>query len=544
MTMLTEAAAALGLGPGEARAAGRDVLKVPVEVVRARAGRRAPGRLLLVTAMTPTSHGEGKTVTSIGAAMALRVLGHRATVVLRQPSLGPVFGVKGGAAGGGKATVVPSDSINLGLSGDLFRVEAAHNLLSALVNNHLYHDDPPALDPARILWPWTVDTEDRALRHVAAEFRAATRAVRRDSSFVITAASEVMAVLGMARDYPDLKERLGRIVVGFDRAGEAVRARDLRAAGAMAALLRDALEPNLVTTADGTPAIVHGGPFGNLAQGTASRLGIELGLATAEFTVVEAGFASELGAEKFVDIVARSAGLTVDAALLVATIRGLRHQGGAEEAAIDRPDPAAVERGLANLDAHLANLRLYGIPPVLVLNRFPGDGPEEVARLRAWAETEGLELTESTAFADGASGALAVARAAVRAADAGGRNRPVYPEDAPVETSLATLARRVYGADGVEITDTARADLETLRRIGEPNGLVCVAKTPLSLSDLAERRGRPTGYTVRARRFLRSSGAGFTVAYLGPIETMPGLPKRPLAERIDLSDDGRILGVE
>jgi formate--tetrahydrofolate ligase len=540
---LDELCAELGVAPDEVRTVGRGVGKLSVAMIRRRAASARRGRIVLVTGMTPTSHGEGKTVTTIGTAMALRRAGHTVVAVLRQPSLGPVFGVKGGATGGGAATVVPAEQINLGFTGDLHAAAAAHNLLAALVNNHLYHGNELQLDPERVRWPWTMDIEDRVLRHVSAESGGVRRTVSREGKFVITAASEVTAVLGLSRDYADLKDRLGRILVGVDTSGHPVRARDLHAEGAMAALLRDALEPNLVQCADGTPAVIHGGPFGNIAHGTASRLAIEFALSAAEYCVVEAGFATDLGAEKFVDIVARQANLAVDAGLLVTTVRGLRHQGGVEEARLAVPDPAAVTRGLDNLRAHLANLRSLGVPAVVVLNRFPDDAPEEVALVEATAAAEKAGFAASTVFADGAAGGADVAARVVAVAASGGRSTPLYPDDSTVPDALDVLVRRLYGGDGADWTDEARRQLDDLTKAGEGRVPICVAKTALSLSDDSRRLGRPTGYRVSVRRVERSAGAGFTVVFLGEIETMPGLPKRPLAERIDLLADGRITGM-
>ncbi|MCI4370656.1 MAG: formate--tetrahydrofolate ligase, partial [Thermoplasmata archaeon] len=385
---------------------------------------------------------------------------------------------------------------------------------------------------------------DRALRQVTAASGGVRRSVTRASQFVITAASEVTAVLGLARDYADLKDRLGRILIATDTQGRPVRARDLRAEGAMAALLRDALEPNLVQCADGTPAVVHGGPFGNIAHGTASRLAIEFGLAAADYCVVEAGFASDLGAEKFVDIVSRQAGLTVAAGVLVTTVRGLRHQGGVGEDRLGEPDPAAVTRGLDNLRAHIANLRAYGVTPVVVLNRFPGDTPEEVDLVRTTAGAEAAGFALSTAFAEGAAGASEVADRVVEATQRGGESAPLYPADSSIPDALDELVRRVYGGAGADWSELAQAQLEELARIGEGTVPICVAKTALSLSDDPKRLGRPTGFRVTVRRVERSAGAGFTVVYLGDVETMPGLPKRPRAEQMDLLPDGRIVGVE
>ena len=360
MKNLTDVASALGLGPNDFHSAGPKVGKVPVSVVRERAAKKTSGKLILITGMTPTRHGEGKTVTAIGLADGFTRLHRSAVVCLRQPSLGPIFGVKGGATGGGKSTVEPSTEINLGFTGDIYAVASAHNLLSALVENHIFHGNSLKVDPNRILWPRTLDMEDRALRHITVAQGHDHRFVPHDSSFVITAASEIMVILALARDYSDLKSRLARVVAGLTTDGNAVRASDLNGAGAMAALLRDALEPNLVQTAEGTPALVHAGPFGNLAHGTCSRLSIELGLATSEYTIVEAGFASELGAEKFVDIVTPTLGRNVDAAVLVATQRGLRYQGGASDEESAHTNRAALERGLENLAQHLDNVETYG----------------------------------------------------------------------------------------------------------------------------------------------------------------------------------------
>jgi formate--tetrahydrofolate ligase len=540
MRSLVELGAELGLTADELRPAGRGVGKISIEAVRRRADSGRKGRLILITGSTPTSQGEGKTVTAIGTAMALRRAGHPAVAVLRQPSLGPVFGIKGGATGGGRATVEPADLINFGFTGDLHAAAAAHNLLSALLDNHLYHGNALGLDPARIRWPWTVDMEDRALRHVTAHDEGKTKKVHREGRFVITAASEVTAVLGLARDYSDLKERLGRIIVGSTVAGQPVRARDLRADGAMAALLRDALEPNLVQCADGTPALVHGGPFGNIAHGTASRLAIEFGLASTEYCVVEAGFAADLGAEKFVDIVAREAQLQVAAGLIVTTIRGLRHQGGVEDDRIHVPDVAAVGRGVANLDAHRETLERLGVPAIVVLNRFPDDSPEEVAALRAAVAPWGIPLAESTVFSDGAAGAGGLAELVVRVAAPPPRSSPLYPAEMGVREALDLLARRVYGADGADWSDEALRQLADLEAAGEARVPICVAKTHLSLSDDPKKRGRPRGFRVSVQRLERSAGAGFTVVLLGAIETMPGLPQHPLAERIDLLPDGCI----
>lgn len=543
MQTLSDLASALGLRPSEYHPAGRWTGKVAVSAVRDRATKRSGGKLVLVTGMTPTRHGEGKTVTAIGLADGLARLRHSAVPCLRQPSLGPIFGVKGGATGGGKSTVEPSLEINLGFTGDIYSVAAAHNLLSALIDNHLFHGNSLKVDPSRILWPRTVDMEDRALRHIIVGQGHDPRFVTHDSSFVITAASEVMVILALARDYTDLKNRLGRVIAALTTEGTAVRASDLIAEGAMAALLRDALEPNVVQTAEGNPALVHAGPFGNLAHGTCSRLSIELGLATSEYCVVEAGFATELGGEKFIDIVTPSLGRSVDAAVLVATQRGLRYQGGASDEESVLPNREALERGLDNLAQHLDNVAAFGVPAVVALNRFPGDTAEETRLVQQFCRTRDVEVVEARGFTDGGKGMVNLARAVVAAAGLGRKSKPINPPGTAVFDQLETIATRLYGASHVNRTPDAIDDLELLKRLNETDGPICVAKTPLSLSDNPHVLGRPRDFNVTVDRLSRSAGAGFTVAYLGTIETMPGLPTRPSAEEIDLSPGGEVLGV-
>ncbi len=536
-------ASELGMSPRDLRPYRDEVLKVPVSLVRSLAGGPPRGKIVLVTAMTPTKYGEGKTVTSIATAMALRRAGHRAVVCLRQPSLGPVFGIKGGAAGGGQATVEPQDTINLGLTGDLDAVAAAHNLISAMFDNHLFHGNALGIDGAIRLWPRALDVEDRGLRQVVTSAQGGPKEPPQKGSFVITAASEITAVLGLAQDYADLRERIGRILLGYRTNGEPVRVADLKATGAACALLRFALEPNLLQTTDGTPALVHGGPFANIAHGTCSRLSIELGQATSDYCVVEAGFATDLGAEKFVDIVGPLTGLSVAGAVLVATVRGLRWHGGVADAQLNLPDTEAVGRGLPNLEQHVLNLRTLGIEPVVVANRFPGDTPEELGRLKTFCQDRNLAYAESTAYSDGASGAEQVAARVMEVCARGGRSQPLYPPETPIEEILDRIVRKIYGGAGVSVSAEAKETLATLRRIGETGGPVCVAKTPLSLSDDPTVRGRPKDFVPVVRRFTRSAGAGFTVAYLGEIQTMPGLPRRPLAEQIDLTSEGRVVGL-
>ncbi len=543
MPSLSDLRRDLDLPDDALRDAGSGAAKVSVSAVRALAGRGRNGRLVLVTAMTPTRHGEGKTVTSIGLADGLRRRGHRTAVCLRQPSLGPVFGIKGGATGGGRATVEPSTEINLGFTGDLNAVAAAHNLLAALVDNHLYHGNALGIRPDRIAWPRTVDIEDRSLRHIVTGAGDDPKIPRLSSSYVIAAASEVMAILALAGDYADLKARLGRILVAERADGSAVRAADLRAAGSMTALLRDALEPNLVRTAEGTPAIVHAGPFGNIAHGTCSRLAIELGLATTDYCVVEAGFSTELGAEKFVDIVTPVLGHDVDAGVLVVTLRALRYHGGASDEASVRPDLPAMERGLANVEQHLANLAALGIPAVIALNRFPDDTPEEIARLHEFGRAQATPVVESRAFAEGGAGSVDLAEAVEGLVALGRHSRPLSPPGTGPAEQVRAIVTRLYGGREIAPSEEAVRDLAEIARFGELGGPVCVAKTPLSLSEDPHRLGRPQGFVSPVHRYSRSAGAGFTVAYLGAIELMPGLPTHPAAEQIDVDGSGRIVGL-
>ncbi|HZY92724.1 MAG TPA: formate--tetrahydrofolate ligase [Thermoplasmata archaeon] len=519
-----------------------DVLKVPVRAVRERVRPERRGRLVLVTAMTPTPHGEGKTVTAIGLAEGLSRVGRRAVVCLRQPSLGPVFGIKGGAAGAGRALVEPAVAINLGLTGDIDAVGHAHNLIAAMLDNHLTHGNALDIDPTKIRWPRTLDTEDRPLRQVRIGVDGAKGSVARDSSFVITAASEVMAVLGLARDYADLRQRLGRILLGERRDGRPVRAEDIGATGAAAALLRDALEPNLVQTAEGTPALVHGGPFGNIAHGTASRLSIELGLYSSEYALVEVGFGSDLGCEKFVDLVAPYADLAADAAVLVATVRALRYHGGeTAEGAGDRL--AHLRAGLANLEKHVENVRRFGLPTVIALNKFPDDQPEELAAVREFALALGVPIEVSDGYGRGGAGTEELANRVVELAARGQRSRPLYTPGTSIVDAVDRVVREVYGGDGVEWLPSAEADLGELDRWEEAGGPVCIAKTQLSLSDDPHQLGRPRHFTLHVNRVTRSAGAAFTVVQSGRISLMPGLPSTPAARSIDLDPDGTVRGV-
>ncbi len=538
---ITAVAQDLGLSASDLIPAGAGVLKIPVGLVRSLAERPRRAHLVLVSAMTPTEHGEGKTVVAIGLAMALERLGHRSVVCLRQPSLGPVFGVKGGASGGGRSTVNPRPAIDLGLTGDLDAITNAQNLIASLVDHHIYRGLSPVIAPGPVELPRASAIEVRSLRNITAGAGQTGHGFPRPGQFVVSAASEVAAIHALARDYVDLKERLGRILVGRTASGSPVRAADVGAAGCSAALFANALQPNLVQTAEGTPAFVHGIPYANVAHGTCSRLAIEAGLALTDYCVVEAGFSSELGAEKFVDLVAPGTGLDANVGVIVATIRALRYHGGADPNG--PPSVVAVTKGLANLEQHLGNLRRLGLDPIVAMNRFPTDTPEEVLAVKRYCTQAGVAFANDTTFAEGGKGAVELAQLVVVAAAKGQKTRPLYGPTTPVEAVLQTVATQMYGAAGVDLTPEATADLERIQSLGEAVGAVCIAKTPRSLSDDPTLRGRPTGFRIQVRRLERWSGAGFTVALLHGIITMPGLPEHPSAASIDLTPDGHVVGV-
>ena len=540
---IRQVAQELGIPEDQLAQYGKWKAKVGFEAVEECIARRQRGKLILVTAMTPTPYGEGKTVTSIGLAMGLNRLGHRSIVCLRQPSLGPVFGIKGGAAGGGKSTVEPMQDINMRFTGDIDAIGAAHNLLAAMLDNHLFQGNELGIDWRTISWRRTIDMNDRALRRTIIGLGGKKDGVPREDGFMITAASEIMAIFCLARDYADLKKRLGQVIVGYTSAGKPVQASELKAVGAMAAILKDALEPNLAQTVEGSPALIHGGPFGNIAHGTASLVSILLGLSLADYCVVEAGFASELGAEKFVNIVSRTGGFNVDAAVIVATIRALRHHGGATKEQVNSPDLTAVKNGLGNLGKHIENVRTLGPAPVVALNRFQSDTQEEIELVERFCNSQKIPFAVTTGFEQGGQGAVQLAERAVEAASKGQRSRPLYPLEAPVEHKLESIVHDLYGGISVEYTLDAKKDLERISALGLVDRPVCVAKTPLSLSDDPLKLGRPREFTALVRRLEVAAGAGFNIAYMGDVVTMPGLPKRPAAENINLTDDGNITGL-
>ncbi len=532
----------IGLEAQDLEPYGHYKAKVPLEVLERLSGR-PDGTLVLMTAMTPTPAGEGKSTTTIGLGDGLRAIGLKAAIALREPSLGPVFGMKGGATGGGRAMVEPMEEINLHFTGDIHAITTAANLLAAMADNALHHGTT-TLDPRRVTIRRAMDMNERVLRHVVTGLGGWGNGVPREAGFDITAASEVMAILCLAQGYADLKARLARIVVGEDAGGRFVTAGDLGAAGAMAALLRDALKPNLVQTREGTPAFIHGGPFANIAHGCNSVVATRLALKLADYVVTEAGFASDLGAEKFVDIKCRTAGLRPAAAVVVATVRALKMHGGVALADLKATDVAAVERGLANLEKHLENVRALGLTPVVALNDFVADAEIEREAVISGVKAMGAVAVQSEVWARGGAGGEALARAVVEAAKDGGRRfAPLYPDDAPLAAKIETVARTMYGADGVQIEPAAARKLARYEQAGYGRLPVCIAKTQNSLSDDPTKRGRPTGFRVTVRDARLSAGAGFVVALAGDILTMPGLPARPAAEQVDLDETGRITGL-
>ena len=503
---------------------------------------RPDGKLILVTAMSPTPAGEGKTTTTIGLGDALARIGKRTAICLREPSLGPCFGQKGGATGGGMAQVAPMEDINLHFTGDFHAITSAHNLLAAMVDNHLYWGNALDLDPSHLTWRRVMDMNDRALRQIVTGLGGNGAAA--ESGFDITVASEVMAILCLSRDGDDLQDRLGRIVVGCNRAGGLVTCRDLKADGAMAALLRDALSPNLVQTLEGTPALIHGGPFANIAHGCNSVIATRAGLKLADYVVTEAGFGADLGAEKFFDIKCRQAGLTPRAAVVVATIRSLKMNGGAAKADLARPDLEALRLGCANLERHVQNVRQFGVPTIVAINAFAQDSEEEIAELRAFSARIGVEICLCRHWAEGGAGAEDLARKVVAMADAAGSDfSPLYPDSLSLRGKMDAVATRIYRAAQVTVDKRVTTQLSRWRKAGYGRLPVCMAKTQYSFTTDPERLGAPHGHTVHVRDVRLMAGAGFVVAICGEILTMPGLPRHPAAERIHLTEAGEIDGL-
>ena len=540
---IADVAAEVGLEPDELLPYGRTKAKIAPEAIAKRRTAKA-GKLVLVSGINPTPAGEGKSTVTIGVAQALRRLGKKVMVAIREPSLGPVFGVKGGAAGGGYAQIVPMDEINLHFTGDFHAITSAHNLLSALLDNHLHFGNALGLDTRRITWPRTMDMNDRALRSMVISLGGINAGPVREDRFVIVPGSEIMAILCLATDLQDLEARIARIIVGYTRDRKPVTAGDLKAAGAMTLLLKDAILPNLVQTLEGGPALVHGGPFGNIAHGCNSVAATKLALSLGDIVLTEAGFGADLGAEKFFDIKCRFAGLEPQAAVIVATVRALKMHGGVKKDALGTPDVAALKRGLVNLEAHVKNIQKFGVPPVVALNRFITDSNDEMDAVLEAAASWGARAALSDVWAKGGAGGEAVGREVLAVLDEGKASfRPLYDANRPVKEKIETIAREIYGADGVDFAPTASKNIEQIEAIGYGNTPVCMAKTQYSFSDDPTKLGRPKGYRLTVRDAYVSAGAGFVVALAGDIMTMPGLSKQPAAEAIRVLPDGTIEGL-
>ena len=537
---IEEVAERMGISPSRIEKYGNYKAKLPLDLLE---DRKERGKLVLVTAMNPTPLGEGKTTVSIGLSMALNRRGVRSVVALREPSLGPVFGVKGGATGGGYAQVVPMEDINLHFTGDFHAVASAHNLLSAMIDNHIHHGNPLDIDARTVLWPRTLDMNDRALRGIVVGLGGRKNGFPREDSFVIVPASEVMAILGLAKGYTDLKERLGNILIGFTRGKEPVYARDVKAEGAMAVLLKDAIKPNLVQTLENTPALIHTGPFANIAHGTNSVLSTEMAMAYSDVAVVEAGFGADLGAEKFLDLVAPIGGFAPSAAVIVATVRALKYHGGVPKGKVSEPNPEALERGFPNLQKHIENLRKFGLPVVVAINRFPTDTEEELRTLDSLLKGEGVPYALVEVWAKGSEGGLELADAVLQALEVGSNYRPIYTPEMGIKEKIERVAREIYGADGVIYYPEAERAIRRYERMGFGHLPICVAKTQYSLSDDPKKLGRPRGFEITVREVRIMAGAGFLVPITGDIMTMPGLPKEPAAVRMDIDERGRVSGL-
>ena len=543
MLEINDVAAKLGITPDEIEPYGHYKAKLSQRLID-RVKDAPDGKLILVTAINPTPAGEGKTTTSVGLAEGMNKIGKKACLALREPSLGPVFGIKGGAAGGGYAQVVPMEDINLHFTGDMHAITAANNLLAALLDNHIQQGNALDIDVRRILFKRCLDMNDRALRNVVIGMGGKVNGVPREDHFQITVASEIMAILCLAADLPDLKKCLGNILVAYTNGGAPVYARDLKAVGAMTALLKDAINPNLVQTLENNPAIIHGGPFANIAHGCNSVRATKLALKLADYTITEAGFGSDLGAEKFFDIKCRFAGLKPDCVVLVATIRALKYNGGVPKAELTAENVEALNKGIVNLGVHIENMKKFGVPVVVAINHFYTDSDAEIAAVRAYCEGRGVRVAFSDVFLKGGEGAVELANAVVETIETeDSRFAPIYDEKLAIKEKLATIAREIYRADGVVYTAKAEKAIKEIEALGLDRVPVCVAKTQYSLSDDPAKLGKPEGFTITVSDVRTSNGAGFVVAYTGDIMTMPGLPKVPAADNIDVDENGVITGL-
>ena len=543
MQKITDVAAKLGIGEDDIELYGKYKAKLSYDLIR-RVEEKQPGKLILVTAITPTPAGEGKSTTTVGLAQGMHKLGKRVIVALREPSLGPCMGIKGGAAGGGYSQVVPMEDINLHFTGDFHAITSAHMLLSAMLDNHIQQGNVLNIDPRRIVWKRVVDMNDRELRNIVVGLGGKAHGVPRQDGFDITVASEVMAILCLASNLHDLKERLSKIIVAYDYSGKPVTAGQIKAHGAMAALLKDAIKPNLVQTLENVPAIIHGGPFANIAHGCNSVMATRTAMRVADYTITEAGFGADLGAEKFFDIKCRYAGLKPDAAVIVATVRALKMHGGVPKTELTTPNVEAVKKGLVNLEKHIENVKKFGVPVVVAINIFAQDTEEELEAVRVHCAKHGVNVALSDVFARGGEGGVELAKEVIALADSGKSDfKPLYELDMPLKAKIETIAKDIYGADGVNYTKEADKALKEFEDLGYGNLPVCMAKTQYSFSDDPALLGRPSGFKITIRNCRISAGAGFVVVLTGDVMTMPGLPKVPAAEKIDVSDDGVISGL-
>lgn len=543
MLPITEVAAKLGIGEEDIELYGRYKAKLSMDLIK-RVQDKPDGKLILVTAITPTPAGEGKSTTTVGLAQGLAKIGQKVIVALREPSLGPCMGIKGGAAGGGYSQVVPMEDINLHFTGDFHAITSAHMLLAAMLDNHIQQGNALNIDPRRIVWKRVVDMNDRELRNIVVGLGGKAHGVPRQDGFDITVASEVMAILCLATGLHDLKERLSKIIVAYDYSGNPITAGMLKAQGAMAALLKDAVKPNLVQTLENVPAIIHGGPFANIAHGCNSVMATKTALKLADYTITEAGFGADLGAEKFFDIKCRYAGLKPDAVVLVATVRALKMHGGVPKTDLATPDVEAVKRGIVNLEKHIENIKQYGLPLVVAINAFAQDTPEELKAIRSHCAAHGVNVALSEVFAKGGEGGIELAKEVVALATSGKADfKLLYGDELSLKEKIETIAKNIYGAVGVNYTKEANNALKDFEKMGYGHLPVCMAKTQYSFSDDPALLGRPEGFEITIKNCRIAAGAGFVVVLTGDIMTMPGLPKVPAAEKIDVSDDGVISGL-
>ena len=543
MLPIKEVAAQIGLSEDDLELYGKYKAKITMETIKSLENKEN-GKLILVTAINPTPAGEGKTTTMIGLAQAMNKIGKKTIVAMREPSLGPCFGVKGGAAGGGQAQVVPMEDINLHFTGDIHAITAANNLISAMLDNSLQQGNPLNIDERQIVWKRVVDLNDRALRHIVIGLGGKVNGVPREDGFDITVASEIMGILCLADDLSDLKKRVARIIVAYTRDGSPVTVNDLKATGAVTLLLKDAIKPNLVQTLDHTPVFVHGGPFANIAHGCNSVMATKLALKLAPYTVTEAGFGADLGAEKFLDIKCREANLKPDAVVIVATVRALKMHGGMDKKELANENLDALRKGIANLEKHIENIKKFGLPAIVAINAFPTDTKAELDLLREMCEAKGVKVALSEVWAKGADGGIELANGLVDLLEnTESHYKPIYDLDLPIEDKIKTIAREIYGADDVIFTKKAKTNIKKLTELGLDKLPICIAKTQYSLSDDPTLLGRPTGFNIEINDLIPNTGSGFLVAISGDIMRMPGLPKVPAANNMDILEDGEIVGL-